>query len=135
MSGTGATPPGTLTPGRFDTEFDPCPYGAEPVGLREIVGISLFSDGFWADFDLEPSHPFGSRLGELARSPANQTTADAMATAARDALDWMINERLADRVEASAIYTPPEQIDLTVTIHRGEQTESYTWADLWSQYV
>jgi len=132
MTSSGPPPP---TPLDASGAFDPCPYGATPAGLPQIVGISLFSSSFWADFDLEPSRPFGSRLGELVRQPANQRTANDMAEAAKDALGWLINEGLAEEIDASATYTPPERIDLEVTVKRGSRTEVYVWADLWSTYV
>lgn len=76
-------------------------------GLRTAVLISLFTDlGWWADeFSTLLNDRIGSRLHELARAKPIQSTLDDAEQFAREALQWLIDTKVADSVTATASFT------------------------------
>jgi phage gp46-like protein len=116
-----------------DLVLDPTPI---PTAL-----VSLFTDrraelddeipsgtsrrGWWGDFGAR----WGSRLWLLERAKATPQAAADAETFAREGLEWLVTEGIAERVEVSAVLQG-DRIDLTVRIHRGAAAE---WAGLWAQ--
>jgi phage gp46-like protein len=131
---------------RGDWIIDP-PALADGADLETAVLISLFSDARAADDDRLPGSAddkrgwwgglIGSKLWLLTRE---KTTNDVRLRArdyAREALDWMLQERVADQIEISAEFAGyPDQprLELEVAIYReGIQVlaRRYDWA--WAQ--
>lgn len=117
--------------------------------LETAALISLFTDGtasdddllldgtgdprgWWGDVQGEPS--IGSRLWLLDR--AKQT--NSVLLAARDycvqALQWMIDDGVAAKIDVLAEYTRPSMLGIHITIHRTDGTTvalNFAWA--WTQ--
>ena len=111
---------------------------AQDMGLQSAVLLSLFCDardaeapagtdprGWWADVD---GDQWGSLLWTLSREVASREVAERARQAAEAALAWLIEDGIAETVEASAEYPSPGHLDLTVTITRGRAT---SWQHLW----
>jgi len=105
-------------------------------GLENLAIISLFSnrfvekedlpantftqEGWWADDLLETQGDrFGSRLWIFDRiGKLNVETANGMEDACREALQWMIEIGLADRIKVSSEVVQNVQITLMIDIFR-----------------
>lgn len=92
----------------------------DPGGLENAVNISLFTAlGYWANAlnENEPDKQIGSDFEERAR-PKAITTAYLrdVEDAARDALQWMINQKIAQSVEAVATWPKLNQVWLMILI-------------------
>lgn len=125
------TPEGDLELVEGDLALDP--------GLGTSVLVSLFSDarvdltdspdgtvrGWWAE---SGAGEFGSRLWTIAREKRIDAALPRIEAIAEDALRWMIDAGLATSVEASAAFTGPEAVTITVRIARGPAAR---WAHLW----
>jgi phage gp46-like protein len=108
------------------------------AGLRTAVLISLFLDrraedgdtlpdgtdrrGWWADqFAEVPGDKLGSRLWLLARAKPTEWIQLA-AGYAQEALQWMVDDDVAERIDAAATVTGARR-DLVVSIYRPQQQE------------
>lgn len=98
--------------------------GGQPImdagGLENAVNISLFTGlEYWANAlnANEPDKQIGSDFEERIR-PKAITTAYLrdVEDAARDALQWMINQKIAQTIEASAIWPELNQVNLELLI-------------------
>ena len=111
-------------------------------GLSTAVLISLFSDarasddrtvpiadqdlrGWWGE---ETGEAFGSLLWLLAREKETPETLARARSAARDALQWLVNGGIAREVRVDASYPRRGFLELDITIVRGTSTR---WARLW----
>lgn len=120
-------------------------------GLESAVMLSLFTDrqaevgdllpdgetdrrGWWAD-----AHPvvegdrFGSRLWLLGRAKQTQDTLDRAVDYAREALQWLIDDKVASRVDVISEALAGGVLALQVTIYRPTVDPTrfnfnYTWA-------
>ena len=115
-------------------------------GLETAVALSLFTDriiedeeerlegvsgrgGFWGDQFL--ASPMGSRLWLLKRS---KRTADVLPVAeqyAQEALAWITEEGIAERVEVSAEFDNRALL-LSVSIERGELSKVLKFSQNWT---
>ncbi len=115
-------------------------------GLETAVMLSLFTDrraedgdvlpdgetdrrGWWADTEDDKT---GSRLWLLDRSKETQATIDRAVEYTREALQWMIDDKVTDRIEVSAEWIRPEVLGLAVSIFRPKADAvtfqfNYTW--------
>lgn len=117
-------------------------------GLLTSVLISLFTDGlaaaddelpdegaerrgWWAGEILEEDRAsgFGSLLWLLERSTLRNETLVKAEAYARAALAWLVDEGIAERVEATATRLDLTTLFLEVRLVRGSATEG---ADLWA---
>jgi len=98
--------------------------GGQPImdagGLENAVNISLFTgQGYWGNalFENEPDKRIGSDFEERVRPRAitNAYLRD-IEDAARDALQWMINQNIASSIEATAIWPELNQVLLKLLI-------------------
>ncbi|MCK5611174.1 phage GP46 family protein [Candidatus Pacearchaeota archaeon] len=98
--------------------------GGQPLmdagGLENAVNISLFTGPEWwanALNENESDRQIGSDFEERIR-PRAITTAYLrdVEDAARDALQWMINQKIAQTVEANAVWPELNQVDLDLLI-------------------
>lgn len=89
--------------------------------------------GWWGDHegsDQDPAHPSGSKLWTLSGAPLHAGTVRKAALYAREALAWMIEDGIADRVETRAEITGPNVLGFTVRIHRpGDEDDR--WLSFW----
>lgn len=124
-------------------------------GLRTAVIISLFTDGlargdddladgdggnkgdrrgWWGDVPLPGDAPrrIGSRLWLLRRAKATEGTRLRAITMVREALAWMVDDGLVDRIEVEAVLggSPPDRLLMTLTLRRGAVSERFDvpWA-------
>lgn len=124
------------------------------VGLRTAVTISLFTDrlargdddvadaaasrdaedrrGWWGDLPRPGlgTRLIGSRLWLLRRAKATEGTRLRAISMAREALAWMTEDGIVDRVEVEARFggAPPDRLLLTVTLRRGAASERFDLA-------
>ena len=115
-------------------------------GLETAVLVSLFSDarleagdelpegesdlrGWWADGG--PGDRFGSRLWLLERAKVTQATLELARRYATEALEWLITEEIAERVEVSTLRWGQFGIAIDVEIERGAAT---AWPGLWEEF-
>lgn len=124
-------------------------------GLRTAILISLFSDalargdddlaqadggpgddrrGWWGDVPVGGETPrrVGSRLWLLRRAKATEGTRLRALTMVREALAWMIQDGVVDRLDVDAVLAgaPPDRLLLTLTLRRGAVSERFDlpWA-------
>lgn len=113
-------------------------------GLRTAVLISLMTDatardddnladgdaaaagdrrGWWGDVPLagEATRPIGSRLWLLRRAKATEGTRLRAVTMAREALAWMVQDGICQRIEIEAELqgNPPDRLAFGITLRRG----------------
>lgn len=125
---------------------------ARDDGLETAVIISLFSDrralpeqvpvelqnddrrGWWGDvLPAVQGDQTGSHLWLLTREKQTQSTLARAQQYARDALQWMIDDKVARQIDVSAAYAAQGVMQLMVDIYRptGEITRyryNYEWA-------
>lgn len=111
-------------------------------GLRTAIVTSLFSDaraedkdplppeevsrrGWWAD---TAEDRFGSLLWLLQREKITSTTIERARQYAREALQWMVEDGIAERVEVEAERLTLNTIGIGIRIHRGRARR---WTALW----
>ncbi len=116
--------------------------------LDTAVLLSLFSDrqasdddtlpdgstdrrGWWGDLDQEV--PLGSKLWLLSRSRLNDDVEKMAVIYAKEALQWLIDDRVAESVTVTSSNDGVKSLLLSVTVTRktGAQSFHYGWA--WSQ--
>ncbi len=123
---------------------------ARDEGLETAVLLSLFTDrqvdagelpdgetdrrGCWADaVPVIEGDKSGSRLWLLARS---KETPDALSRAeeyAREALAWLVEDKVAEKVEVTAEIPRAGMLGLVIEIHRpGKDPARYHYADIWA---
>jgi len=117
-------------------------------GLETAVLISLFTDqrvskgqvpsgqisqrGWWADEFLGDGDAIGSKLWTVTdRGKANQATAVVIQTRAKQALEWMIEDGVAESVDVTAQRVGTFRIDFTVKIKRPGADEDDIFSLQW----
>lgn len=124
---------------------------ARDDGLETSVNISLFADaratpdlipaelpkddlrGWWGDISNQPGDKTGSLLWLLKREKQTASTLSRAKQYCRDALKWMLEDRVASRVEVDAQYVATGWMQITIDIYRptGEAVRyryNYEWA-------
>ncbi len=120
-------------------------------GLETALLLSLFTDrraelgdalpdgetdrrGWWADELSENAGDlFGSRLWLLSRSKETEDTRTRAEEYAREATEWLIEDRVCDLIEVSASFPEPQMISLIVVVHRpGRSPTEYRFNHAWS---
>jgi phage gp46-like protein len=124
---------------------------ASEEGLESAVLESLFTDaraepgdtlppgetdyrGLWADaVPVVEGDRFGSRLWLLARSKDTETTRTRAEEYGREALAWLIEDRVAARVEVVASVPRAEMLGIEVAIYRPNQADPtrFRFAHVW----
>ncbi|MGL4859675.1 MAG: phage GP46 family protein [Enterobacteriaceae bacterium] len=113
--------------------------------LPTAVLISLFTDrlartddrldddnrrGWWGDH--EQDQRIGSRLWLLAREKLTTSVATRAETYAKEALQWLIDDRVVASIEPSAEIVYPNRLHLTIILTRpGGQPESMKFNWVW----
>lgn len=98
--------------------------GGQPVmdagGLENAVNISLFSgEGWWANAlnENEPDKQIGSDFEIRVRPKAiNNAYLRTVEDAAKNALQWMINQKIAATITPTATWPELNQVDLEILI-------------------
>lgn len=124
---------------------------ARDDGLETSVIISLFSDaraspelipaelpkddlrGYWGDIENEVGDSTGSLLWLLKREKQVPNTLTRAKQYCRDALKWMIDDKVSSRIEVAAQYIATGWMQITIDIYRpnGEAVRyryNYEWA-------
>lgn len=112
------------------------PASLDDEGLETAVLLSLFTDrraddgdvlpdaqtdrrGYWADaYPIVPGDLFGSRLWLLGRAKQTQETLSRIEEYTNECLAWLVEDRVASAVSASAVFTASGRVGLTVLITR-----------------
>lgn len=121
-------------------------------GLRTAILISLFTDrraegsdilpdgeidrrGWWADeFNSTPGDKIGSRLWLLTRSKQEQSVLDRAEEYTREALAWLLEDKVATAVDVAASFlTGRPGLLLTITVHRpNTDPATYRFGTAWA---
>jgi phage gp46-like protein len=120
-------------------------------GLETAVMLSLFTDrqaevgdvlpdgetdrrGWWADAaPVVEGDRIGSRLWLLAREVESQAVLDRAVTYAREALQWLLDDKVAERVEVTAEIPRRGMLGLVVEIFRPQQdVVRYRFRHVWT---
>lgn len=124
---------------------------ARDDGLETAVVISLFTDarastdlipaelpkddlrGWWGDIGNQPGDNTGSLLWLLKREKQVASTLSRAKQYCRDALKWMIEDKVSSRIEVAATYVATGWMQINVDIYRpsGEVVRyryNYEWA-------
>lgn len=123
-------------------------FGSTPIGrdlvsgrhLETAVTLSLFTDrladpsdiipdgtanrrGWWGDSGLPVSQHMGSRLWLLSREKRTEPTRRRYEQYAREALAWMVDERVASKVDVTGQWHPKamDRLDLHIIIWKGDR--------------
>jgi len=123
---------------------------ARDDGLETAVFLSLFTDrraqpddalpapggdrrGWWGDaVPVAPGDLHGSRLWLLARSTQGAGLVEQAETYAREALAWMLEDRVAERVNVTASLPRRGELGLQVDIYRpGRDVTTYRYDYAW----
>lgn len=116
--------------------------------LGTAVLISLFSDrqanaddvipdgsmdrrGWWGDLDQDK--PLGSRLWLLSRSILSDDVAKLAVIYAKEALQWLIDDQVAEAVTVTATPDGVKTLNVSVTITRKSGAQSYKYGWAWNQ--
>ncbi len=112
----------------------------EEEGLASAVILSLFTDrlaepsdripdgttdrrGVWSDlFRRDQADRQGSRLWLLHREKLTEAVRLRARDYAREALDWMLEDGVADAVAIEAVIVPPDRLDLRVVVSKDGRT-------------
>jgi phage gp46-like protein len=110
-------------------------------GLSSAILISLFSDRRANPDDLvppdddprgwpleTPGDRWGSRLWLLERAKATRENVALARAAALEALDWLIEDGIAESVDARVELSPPDKLFVEVDVTRGKARR---WPQLW----
>lgn len=131
---------------RFDLAMEDGDLATDE-GLQTAVILSLFTDrraleedrlpdgtgdrrGYWADAYRD--RPHGSRLWLLHREKEHEEVLRRAKEYAEEALDWLIEDEVADTVEVTAWTAGRDTLALQVVIRRGgesvlDQKYDYVW--------
>jgi phage gp46-like protein len=120
-------------------------------GLETAVMLSLFTDrrseegdelppgdtdrrGWWADAaPVVEGDRIGSRLWLLEREVATQAVVDRAVTYAREALQWLLDDKVASSLEVSAEIPRRGMIGLVVKIYRPQKDPvNYRFDHVWN---
>ncbi len=120
-------------------------FDTEPL-VRSII-ISLFSwkrageddvlpgksrMGWWADSYNDDEPPIGSKLWLLSREVLTDSTLKLAREYAEDALQWLVDDHVAESVSVSAERGGVEQLNLNVAIKRPDQaTLNLQFQNVW----
>lgn len=123
--------PSPTSPARFDIENLLGDLVADD-GLRTAVTLALLLDrradvddlvydgdrrGSWQDQYLNhPNDKLGSRLWLLRKAPEDDHTLQRARAYADEALQWMVEDRIARKIETEALWVQPSVLGLRVTI-------------------
>lgn len=120
-------------------------------GLQTAIILSLFTDrraddsdalpdgqtdrrGWWGDaFPTVQGDKIGSRLWLLGREKQMQEVVTRAEEYVREALQWLLDDKVADRVDGTAEITRPGMLGITVKVYRPATDAvqwrfDYTWA-------
>ena len=103
-------------------------------GLENAVYLSLFTAPWWGDSVSEQSEKYSSTISEVMNSGALalQTKLDVI-EAAKNALVWMTDDGIADRIEVRAEIPQAGTLYLAITIYEPESADGvdYKYALNW----
>jgi len=121
-------------------------------GLQTAVIISLFSDqrieaaelptgetdqrGWWGDVypDIEGDQT-GSRLWILQREKQTEETRRRAAEYAKESLQWLIDDKVAESIETEAEWLGPGFLGLAVTIQRPKGSLTFSFKLNWNAEI
>lgn len=96
--------------------------GGQPVmdtGLENAVLISLFTDEGWTGnaFQNDSVARIGSRFEQVAKGSITRTMLNETAQEAERALAWLVKEKIAGSIKATARNRSGFGVDVTIEIH------------------
>lgn len=114
--------------------------------LTRAVMISLFSwarahdddqvegsrrFGFWGDSYEDVDQTTGSRLWLMSRSKILPDTVERCRKYAQSALQWMVDDGVADSVSVQAERNGLDRIDMVITISRNNDNRQLRFSNVW----
>jgi phage gp46-like protein len=121
----------------FDADFSIVANDLAPdAGLQTAVLLSLFLDrraqegdvlpddqtdrrGWWADqYASVEGDKIGSRLWLLSRAKQTQETLDRAADYVREALQWMVDDKVTNQIDVATSFFAPGMMGIQIKIHR-----------------
>ena len=88
--------------------------------------------GWWADSYNDDEPPIGSKLWLLSREVLTDSTLKLAREYAEDALQWLVDDHVAESVSVSAERGGVEQLNLNVVIKRPDQaTLNLQFQNVW----
>ncbi len=104
-------------------------------GLRTAVIVSLFTDrgSWWGDaLAAIPGDQIGSDLWQLAREKRSDDVLARARETARRALDWLLEDGVAEAVTVTAEYQDFDRLAMSIAIDRPAGRELIRFADIWA---
>lgn len=91
------------------------------------------AQGWWGDtYASEPNDVFGSRLWELLRGKVTQETLAKAGEYAKEALQWLIDDAVAESVAATAERSDLGRVDLLIRVKKPKADAlSIRFQDVW----
>jgi phage gp46-like protein len=126
----------------IETEID---SNETEEGLRTAILLSLYVDqrveddelednvenrGWWGDMFEES--PYGSKLWTLEREKVTKEVINRYEQYAREALEWLIKDGIADSVSVKASFSG-QNIYCEIEITRDEESFKYKFDNLWKK--
>ena len=100
-------------------------------GLETAVYLSLFTESYWGNTISDIPERYASRVPVLMNRPLTNQTRLAMIDAAKNALQWMIDERVADTITVEAEIAAVGQLNIRVQINEPENQEAFAYGINW----
>lgn len=90
--------------------------------------------GFWGDtYAAVPGDRWGSRLWLLARETLTAGTVAKARDLAREALEWMVVDKVAERIQVEASHNGFDRLDMRILVDEpGGARLDIRFADIWS---
>lgn len=114
-------------------------------GLRTAALMSVLSDreddstaerrGYWGDALDEPGSHLGSRLWLLRRERATEQTRTRAIAYVREALQWMLDDRVASGIQVDAVWQQAGRLNMSIVIVAPTGTLRLRLALLWQATI
>lgn len=101
-------------------------------GLETAVYLSLFTTAYWGNVISEIEERYNSRVPELMNRPLTNQTRLAIIDAARNALQWMLDEGAVDRISITAEIAAAGTLYLAIQIDEPAEGERFAYAVNWA---
>lgn len=111
----------------IDTDIELKPNGDPKLtgGLDTAVYLSLFTPPWWGNSISSQAERYTSTIPELYGQPLTNQTRLSVIAAARDSLQWLLDEGIAGEIEIEAEIPKAGNLYVSVTIHEtGREAET-----------
>lgn len=102
------------------------------VGIEELPPLETDRAGWWGDMFPEiENDEIGSKLWLLMREKQTNQTLSRVVEYCKEALQWMIEDGIAESVEVSAEYPEREKLSLAISIQKPKGKVSFKYILNW----